>query len=377
MKGRSEQTMKRLETEILVIGGGAAGLSAAAEAAAAGAKVMVAESDLHLGGQLVKQTHKFFGSKDEYAGTRGFKIADILLKEMDSCRENIDVHINTTVTGYYSEDDTFTAMRGEEEFFSVKAQRTIVATGAQERLIPFVNNDLPGVYGAGAVQTLMNVYGVVPGKRVLMVGAGNIGLIVSYQLMQAGVEVAAIVEAAPKVGGYWVHAAKVRRMGVPVLLRHSIKRALGEEIITGAMITELNERFEPVGEEKKIDCDVICIAVGLTPTTELLSQAGCEMMYVPELCGNVARRDSSMQTSNPKFFTAGDASGIEEASAAMVEGRVAGLSALKSLGYPTEHGRLEEYWSRLQALRSGEAGKRICRGLTCVLTEEWEAVHNG
>lgn len=369
--------MKRLETEILVIGGGAAGLSAAAEAAAAGARVMIMESDLHLGGQLVKQTHKFFGSKDEYAGTRGFKIADILLKEMEACKDNIEVHTNTTVTGYYSEDDTFTAMRGEDEFFTIKAQRAIVATGAQERLIPFVNNDLPGVYGAGAVQTLMNVYGVVPGKRVLMVGAGNIGLIVSYQLMQAGVEVAAIVEAAPKVGGYWVHAAKVRRMGVPILLRHSIKRALGEETITGAMITELNERFEPVGEESKIDCDVICIAVGLTPTTELLSQAGCEMMYVPELCGNVARRDSSMQTSNPKFFTAGDASGIEEASAAMVEGRIAGLSALKSLGYPTEHGRLEEYWGRLQALRSGEAGKRICQGLTCVLTENWEAVHNG
>ena len=100
---------------------------------------MIIESDLHLGGQLVKQTHKFFGSKDEYAGTRGFKIADILLKEMESCKENIEVHINTTVTGYYSEDDTFTAMGGEEEFFGVKAQRTIVATGAQERLIPFVN----------------------------------------------------------------------------------------------------------------------------------------------------------------------------------------------------------------------------------------------
>ena len=182
--------MKELTSDILVIGGGAAGLSAAAEASAVGAKVAIIESDLHLGGQLVKQTHKFFGSKDEYAGTRGYKIADILLAEIEKNSSNVEVMKNTTVTGYYPEDCVFTAMRGEEEYFRIKSKRAIVATGAQERLIPFLGNDLPGVYGAGAVQTLMNVYGVTPGKRVLMIGAGNIGLIVSYQLLQAGVEVA-------------------------------------------------------------------------------------------------------------------------------------------------------------------------------------------
>lgn len=366
--------MKKLSTEVLVVGGGAAGLSAAAEAASAGAKVLVVESDLRPGGQLIKQTHKFFGSKDEYAGTRGFKIADILLDEINSFKDSVSILQNTTVSGYYKEDDEFTAMRGEEEYFHIKAKKTIVATGAQERLIPFPNNDIPGVYGAGAVQTLMNVYGVLPGRRVLMVGAGNIGLIVSYQLMQAGVQVAAVVEAAPRVGGYWVHAAKIRRMGVPILLRHSIKRALGEKCITGAVITGLNERFEPVGPERQIDCDLICIAVGLSPTTELLSQAGCKMMYVPQLCGNVAQRDRGMRTSNPDFYTAGDAGGIEEASAAMVEGRIAGLSAAAALGYPTEHGKLDEYWGRLQSLRKGEAGARICQGIDCVLVKDWEGV---
>lgn len=364
--------MKQTATEVLVIGGGAAGLSAAAEAASAGAKVLVVESDLRLGGQLIKQTHKFFGSKDEYAGTRGYKIADILLNEIDSFKDSVSILQNTTVTGYYIEDDTFTAMRGEEEVFQIKSQKTIIATGAQERLIPFPNNDLPGVYGAGAVQTLMNVYGVLPGKRVLMIGAGNIGLIVSYQLMQAGVEVAAIVEAGPRIGGYWVHAAKIRRLGVPILLRHSIKKALGEDVVTGAVITGLNEKFEHVGPEEEIECDLICIAVGLSPTTELLSQAGCKMMYVPQLCGNVAQRDRTMRTSNPGFYTAGDASGIEEASAAMVEGRIAGLSAAASLGYPTEHGKIDEYWGRLESLRMGEAGARICQGIECVLVKGWE-----
>ncbi|GHV51540.1 pyridine nucleotide-disulfide oxidoreductase [Synergistales bacterium] len=364
--------MKELNTDILVIGGGAAGLSAAAEAASSGAKVTIIESDLQIGGQLIKQTHKFFGSKDEYAGTRGYKIADILKAELDANKAKIDILTSTTVTGYYIEDKTFTAMTGEESYFRIKAQKAVVATGAQERLIPFPNNYLPGVYGAGAVQTLMNVYGVKPGNRVLMIGAGNIGLIVSYQLIQAGVKVAAIVEALPRVGGYWVHAAKVRRLGVPIKLRHSIKEALGGEFVEGAVIQELDDKFQPTGSEEKIDCDIICLAVGLTPTTELLSQAYCEMRYVPQLCGYVALRDRTMRTSNPDFWTAGDSSGIEEASAAMVEGRIAGLCAAKSIGLPVKTERFDEYWKRLDHLRAGEVGEKIRAGVNKVLRDRWE-----
>ena len=364
--------MKELSTDILVIGGGAAGLSAAAEAASAGAKVMVVESDLQLGGQLIKQTHKFFGSKDEYAGTRGYKIANILLDEISEYKASVDIHTNTTVTGYYLDDGLFTAMRGEESYFRIKARKAVVTTGAQERLIPFPNNDIPGVYGAGAVQTLMNVYGVVPGKRVMMVGAGNIGLIVSYQLMQAGVEIAAVAEAMPKVGGYWVHAAKIRRLGVPVYLRHSIKEAVGDRVVTGAVIQELDNAFCPTGNEVKLDCDVICMAVGLTPTTELLSQAGCRMRYVPQLCGMVAKRDRTMKTSNPDFWAAGDAMGIEEASAAMVEGRIAGFSAAKALGLPVKEERFAEFWGRLDSLRAGEVGDKIRAGIGKVLLDRWD-----
>ena len=367
--------MREITTDILVVGGGAAGLSAAAEAASSGAKVTIVESDLQLGGQLIKQTHKFFGSKDEYAGTRGYKISDILLAEIEENKKNVEVMTNTTVTGYYAEDQLFTAMKGEEEYFRIKARKAVVATGAQERLIPFPNNDIPGVYGAGAVQTLMNVYGVMPGQRVLMVGAGNIGLIVSYQLMQAGVQIAAIVEAMPRVGGYWVHAAKVRRLGVPILLNHSIKEALGDKVVTGAVIQELemlDNCLTPTGVEHKIDCDVICLAVGLTPTTEILFQSGCEMKYVPQLCGYVAERDRTMRTSNPDFWAAGDAMGIEEASAAMVEGRIAGLCASKSLGLPVKAERFDEYWKRLDHLRAGEVGEKIRSGIGKVLRDRWE-----
>lgn len=366
--------MKKVyETDLLVIGGGAAGLCAAAEAGGAGAKVTVIESDLHAGGQLVKQTHKFFGSKDEYAGTRGYKIADILLEEIAGLGDRVQISCNSTVTGYYPEDGVYTVMRGEEEYYRIKAKKAVIATGAQERMIPFTNNDLPGVYGAGAVQTLMNVYGVVPGKRVVMVGAGNIGLIVSYQLKQAGVEVAAVVEAMPKIGGYWVHAAKIRRLGIPVLLRHTVVEAIGDKILEGAMIQELDDKFQLIGEPEKIECDIICMAVGLTPTTELFWQAGCKMQYVPQLCGYVPYRDKNMRTSNPDIWVAGDASGIEEASAAMVEGRVAGHSAAKALGLPVDDGKFDEYWTRLHHLRAGEVGEKITAGINQVLVQGWEA----
>ena len=361
------------ETELLVVGGGAAGLCAAAEAAAAGAKVLILESDLHPGGQLVKQTHKFCGSKDEYAGTRGYKIADILLDEIKGLGDKVEVRLNSTVTGYYIEDDLFTVMKGEEEYYRVKAKKAVIATGAQERMIPFPNNDLPGVYGAGAVQTLMNVYGVVPGKKVVMVGAGNIGLIVSYQLKQAGVDIVAVVEAMPKVGGYWVHAAKIRRLGIPILLRHTVTKAVGDEYVEGAMIQELDENFKLIGEPKKYDCDIICMAVGLTPTTELFWQAECEMKFVPQLCGYVPLRDKNMCTSNPKMYVAGDASGIEEASAAMVEGRIAGFSAAKALGYAVDEKKFGDYWERLHHLRAGEVGQKITAGVNQVLVEKWEA----
>lgn len=346
------------ETEILIIGGGAAGLSAAAEAASTGARVLVLESDLHLGGQLVKQTHKFFGSKDEYAGTRGFLIADTLLDEMSAFPDRVKSLTNTTAMGYYKNDGIVTAMIGEEEYFKIRPKRIVMATGAQERLISFPNNDIPGVYGAGAVQTLMNVYGVSPGDRVLMVGAGNIGLIVSYQLMQAGVQVAAVLEAMPNVGGYWVHAAKIRRLGVPILLRHTIRAALGDKVIRGALIESL-----ATGERYKFDCDIICLAVGLTPTSEMLWQAGCEMKYIPELCGYVPVRNSRQRTTHDDFWVAGDAAGIEEASAAMIEGRIAGLDAAASLGYTVDEKRFELFAQRLHALRCGEAAAKIRAGL--------------
>ncbi len=361
-----------INTELLVIGGGPAGLCAAISAAEAGARVLILERSARLGGQLIKQTHMFFGSQKQYASTRGIDIASILQDKLNKFGDRISIMTDTTAVGIY-EDGVVTAMHAEDDYFKIRPRAVIVATGASEKALAFENNDLPGIYGAGAVQTLMNVYGVKPGNRVLMVGAGNIGLIVSYQLMQAGVEVAAILDAAPRIGGYLVHAAKVRRMGVPILVSHTIREAVGTETFEKAVICKVDEAFNPIpGTESEIEADVCCISVGLTPLCELLAMAGCEMKYVPALGGNVPVRDENYRTSIENIFVAGDASGIEEASSAMVEGYIAGLCAAERTG--NRHERFNElladYRAQLASLRGGPAGKHILNGIAELMSRE-------
>jgi sarcosine oxidase, subunit alpha len=353
-------------TEILVIGGGPAGMAAAIRAAEQGAKVILLERYNLLGGQLIKQTHRFFGSKNEHAGTRGINIA-VELQERIESNPNIEVMLEATAQGYY--EDEVLGLSHDNKFKKIKAERIIIAAGAAEKMLNFTNNDLPGVYGAGAVQTLMNLYGVLPGNRVLMIGAGNIGLIVSYQLIQAGVEVVAIVEAAPRIGGYLVHASKVRRAGIPILTEHTIKKAIGEETVEKAEICKLDKEWKQIpGTEEILDVDTICLAVGLKPLADILIQAGCEMAYVPQLGGDVPVTDENLKTSNERFYVAGDAAGVEEATAAILEGELSGLHAARELGYKANNidNEIENVKKKLKNLRKGSVGEKIREGLELV-----------
>jgi sarcosine oxidase subunit alpha len=357
------------KTEIAVIGGGPAGLMAALAAAEMGAEVTLVDKNNNLGGQLVKQTHMFFGSEKEHASTRGIDIGKLLAKEAQN-HSKIKIMNNSEVIGYYPDDGVIGIEVEEEKFVKLKADKIIIATGASEKFLPFVNNDLPGIYGAGAVQTLMNEHGVVPGNNVLMVGAGNIGLIVSYQLMQAGVNVKAIIDAAPKIGGYLVHASKVARLGVPILTSYSVKAAYPNQItkaLERASIWKVDQNWQPIpGTEKVLKVDVLCISVGLSPLAELLWQAGCNMKYVPQLGGHVPTRTNDLETSVTGIYVAGDVAGVEEASSAMIEGRLAGLNAAKSLGYDngTYEEKHQEALNQLHDLRSGPVGEKIREGIS-------------
>ncbi len=345
--------MKRYE--LIVIGAGPAGLSAAVEAARAGMNVAVFDENSRPGGQLFKQIHKFFGSKEHMAKIRGFKIGEMLLREADEA--GVSVFLNATVIGIFPEMKVTVRFGDHVEHFS--ADNIVVSTGAAENMIVFDGWTKPGVIGAGAAQTLMNLYGVQPGQRVLMLGSGNVGLVVGYQLLQAGCQLVAIVDAAPRIGGYGVHASKLARNGVPFYTSHTVVKAEGGDFVTGAVIAEVDAQFKPIpGTEKHMDVDTICLAVGLSPMSQLLRMSGCDILDGPE--GLVPETDEYGQTSIPGLFAAGDVAGIEEASSAMIGGRIAGAAAANRGGYLSDSdfaGRVDTLRSSLSQLRQGMFSK--------------------
>jgi sarcosine oxidase subunit alpha len=347
----------------VIVGAGPAGLSAAYELLKAGAPVTLIERSHVLGGQLSKQTHKFFGSETQFASLRGLTIMETLIERLKPYQDRLTLHEQTQVVGLYS-DKVLTCVK-DDIYFKIQATTLIVATGASEKALPFEQNDLPGVYAAGAVQTLMNQYGVKPGRRVLMVGSGNIGLIVAYQLRQAGVEVAAIVEASDRISGYLVHASKCRRLGIPILTQHSIKAALGESHVNGAVVWQLDEHWQGLpGSEVTYDVDTICLAVGLAPLSDLLLQVGVKSRFVNELGGVVPWVDAHGQTSLEGVYACGDVTGIEEASSAMVEGALVALRCLEYLGIPVADGdaRRKEFQTQLHHLRHGPHAAKLRTG---------------
>ena len=283
--------MKRYD--LIIVGAGPSGLSAAVEAAKRGMRVIVFDENDKPGGQLFKQIHKFFGSKEHRAKIRGFRIGEVLLKE--AAEFGVKVVLNATVIGIYPQKEVTVRIEGVVEHY--KGDAIIAASGASENMVTFDGWTLPGVIGAGAAQTMMNIHGVKPGRKILMLGSGNVGLVVSFQLMQCGCEVAALVDAAPRVGGYGVHAAKVARTGVPFYLSHTIVKAEGEDHVTGVTIAEVDDKFQFIpGTEKHFEVDTICLAVGLSPMSQLLKMAGCEMEDNPRRGGQVPVCDEKGRT---------------------------------------------------------------------------------
>lgn len=354
-----------LNKDVVIIGAGPAGLAASIEAGRAGASVLVVDLNLRPGGQLFKQIHKFFGSSAHHSGTRGIDIGTMLLQEAEE--SGVELWLKSTVIGLFPGNKTAVEREledGRKEMITLCAKKIIIATGASENVVRFKGWTTPGVMGAGAAQTMINVNHVKPGKRIVMLGSGNVGLIVSYQLMQAGCEVAALVEAAPKIGGYAVHAAKIRRAGVPVYMRHTIVEAkAGEDgCVNKVIIAEVDAGFVPVpGTEKEIEADTVTIAAGLKPSVELTKLMNCEFTFNGVFGGFLPLHNENMETSVEGIYVAGDATGVEEANTALEEGRIAGIACAEALGYIGRETAAESkalIWERLKALRLGPFGER-------------------
>ena len=308
------QKIKEKETEVLIIGGGPAGLSAAQFLGEKRAKIILVDDKDRLGGKLVLQTHKFFGSQEEsYAGTRGIEIAKILADEVRKF-DNIDIWLNSVALAVFS--DQKVGILKDGKYILVKPEKLLVATGAREKNLVFPGNTLPGVYGAGAFQTLVNRDLVRPSKKLFIIGGGNVGLIAGYHALQANIDVIGVVEALPKCGGYKVHKDKLEHSGVPIYTRHTVISANGKDKVESITIAKIDEQFEPIeGSERTFEVDTILIAVGLDSVDEFYHKA---------------------KKFNFDVWSAGDAQEIAEASAAMFSGKIQAKAIARSLGLDIE-----------------------------------------
>jgi sarcosine oxidase, subunit alpha len=338
-------------TECLIIGGGPAGLSAAVELGKAGVRTLVIDDKHRLGGKLVLQTHKFFGSIEAcHAGTRGIDIATRLENDVRQF-ENVRIWLNSSALSVFS--DRKVGVLRDGRYLLVQPETLLVAAGAREKSLVFKGNTLPGVYGAGAFQTLANRDLVRPSERLFVIGGGNVGLIAAYHALQAGINVAGLCEAMPECGGYKVHKDKIVRMGVPIYTSHTVVSANGEQDVESVTIARVDRNWRPLpGTEKTFACDTVLVAVGLDPVDEFLHKA----------------REFGLPV-----YAAGDSEEIAEASAAMFMGRIRGLEIARKLG--RDVGEVPPEWHRTAEVLKSRPGAVIAEDIPEVETGIFPVFH--
>lgn len=308
-----EEPVEIYRTDVAIIGAGPAGLACRETLKELGLNSIVIDSNDKIGGQFLMQTHAFFFFEKErrFGGMRGFDIAKTLAGD-----DHSGIFLHSTVWDILQNKRIAVKDMLNHKNFYVEAQALIVATGAVPFMPTFENDDVPGVYTAAVVQKMMNAEFTLLGKNILTVGAGNIGYLTSYQLMQAGAKVKAILEAMPHEGGFPVQANRIRRLGIPIYTSHMLLKAIPNQDrtgITGAVVCEC-ENFKPIpGTEKVIDgIDVINICTGLIPDNQLLTKG--------------------QYTFGKRCAGVGDAVRIGEGTTAVLRGKQAAYEIAQELG---------------------------------------------
>ncbi len=348
----SSEDIEEKQIPVLIIGGGPAGLSAAIELGKSGIETLLIDDKHQLGGKLVLQTHRFFGSTQTvYAGMRGIDIANRLEEELKkyTC---IEVWLNSTALAVFS-DKKVGVLKEGIKYTLIKPEVLLIASGAREKSLVFKGNTLPGVYGAGAFQTLINRDMVKAANQIFIIGGGNVGLITGYHALQAGIQVVGLVEALPECGGYKVHKDKLARLGVPIFTSHTIVSANGNDSVESVTIAKVDEAFRPIqGTEKTFPCDTVLIAVGLDPVNEFYLKA---------------------RQYNLPAYAAGDADEIAEASAAIYSGRIKGMEIANLLGFT--NAEVPADWFRSGEILKSKPGKLILETLPETIQGVMPVIH--
>ena len=315
-KGQADKALTIYKTTVAIVGAGPAGLACREQLNAFGVDNLVIDNNARIGGQFNMQTHQFFFFEREkrFGGMRGFDIAKMLAGDKTGAADGI--LLNYTVWDILEGPRLAIKNIVTGEMAYIDAQHLVVATGAVPFMPAFENDDVPGVYTAAVFQKMMNQEHTLLGKRVLTIGAGNIGYLTSYQAVQAGATIKAIVEAMPREGGFPVQANRVRRLGIPIMTGYTLVRAIPNADytgITGAVIAKC-ENFKAIpGTEQVVDdIDIINICTGLTPDNQLLTKG-------KELYGH-------------QVYGVGDAVRIGEGTSAVLRGRQAAYEIAQNMG---------------------------------------------
>lgn len=293
------------EVEIVVIGGGPAGLAAALAAAKTGAEsILILERERVLGGILNQCIHNGFGLHTFKEELTGPEYAQRYIDKV--LNETIQIMLSTMVISI-SPDKVVTAMNNKEGLFTIHAKAIILAMGCRER--PRGSLNIPGyrpagIYSAGTAQYFVNIEGKMPGKEVVILGSGDIGLIMARRLTLEGAKVKLVAEIMPYSGGLKRNIVQcLNDYHIPLRLSHTVVDIQGKERVTGVTIARVDEHKKPIdGTQEQISCDTLLLSVGLIPENELTSELGALMN--PKTQGPIV--NESLETSIPGIFACGN-----------------------------------------------------------------------
>lgn len=294
-----------IKHKIVIIGGGPAGLAAAIAAYDAGVKdILVIERENRLGGILLQCIHNGFGLHRFKESLTGPEYADKYVRE--ALKRNIPFLVGATVNDL-SRDKIITVISPETGILKIKAEAVILAMGCRERSRGALNipgSRPSGIFSAGTAQKFINVKGYAVGKRVVILGSGDIGLIMARRLTLEGAKVLAVCEIMPFSSGLKRNIEQcLNDFGIPLYLSHTITRIEGEDRVTGVVVSKVDEKKRPVsGTEIHFDCDTVLFSVGLIPENELSKKAGVTLSAKTK--GAVV--DQDRQTSADGIFACGN-----------------------------------------------------------------------